>query len=352
MIFRNSCQNISPSGLPLSLFVMEYNTRVMTIKNEPLLSVNNLTVAFPTEDGPAYAVKDLCFDIGPKEVLGLVGESGCGKSMTSLAVLGLVPKPGRIAGGEIRFNGRDLTKLSEEELRAIRGAQIALIPQDPLTSLNPVYTIGNQLCEVITLHQGVSNADAEKRAIELLELVRLPNARDRIHDYPHQFSGGMRQRVMIAMALSCNPELLIADEPTTALDVTVQAQILTLMQEIQRERDTAIILITHDLGVVAEMCHNVAVMYAGRIVEKAPVKTLFKNPLHPYTQGLLKSLPKVDRSRLDPIEGQPPALTEIPIGCSFEPRCSARLNVCTTAFPAQTDHPESQEVRCYLYEKN
>lgn len=328
---------------------MQYNTEIMKTHEETLLKIKDLTVAFPTEEGPAYAIKELSLSIAPQSVLGLVGESGCGKSMTSLSILGLIPKPGRIASGEIWFNGQNLTQLSDESLRQIRGADIALIPQDPLTSLNPVYTIGNQLCEVLTLHQGVSYAQAEQRAIELLDLVRLPNAKARIHDYPHQFSGGMRQRVMIAMALSCNPKLLIADEPTTALDVTVQAQILTLMKEIQQEFKTAIILITHDLGVVAELCDRVAVMYAGRIVEEASVKTLFKNPLHPYTQGLLNSLPKATQERLEPIEGQPPALTEIPKGCSFEPRCHARMEVCTSKFPDTSEQKEEQRVRCYLY---
>lgn len=328
---------------------MQYNTRVMTDPKKPLLCVNELTVTFPTDDGPAYAVNALSFTVDTRQVLGLVGESGCGKSMTSLAILGLVPKPGRITSGEIRFEGQDLTRLPEESLRTIRGAQIALIPQDPLTSLNPVYTIGNQLCEVIMLHQGVSQADAQKRAVELLDLVRLPNAKDRLHDYPHQFSGGMRQRVMIAMALSCNPKLLIADEPTTALDVTIQAQILALMKDIQQEFETAIILITHDLGVVAEMCHDVAVMYAGRIVEKAPVKELFKIPKHPYTQGLLNSLPTRGKTRLEPIEGQPPSLVEIPEGCSFEPRCNKRIAQCTVAFPPVTQVGQAQQVCCYLY---
>ncbi len=328
---------------------MKYNVGVMDTILKPLLEVRNLAVAFPTDEGPAYAVKELNFRLEPKTVLGLVGESGCGKSMTSLAILGLVPKPGYLESGQILFEGQDLTQLSEESLRRIRGAKIALIPQDPLTSLNPVYTIGNQMNEVLMLHQGLGEAQATQRTVELLDLVRLPNARDRINDYPHQFSGGMRQRVMIAMALSCNPALLIADEPTTALDVTVQAQILALMKDIQKEFETAIILITHDLGVVAEMCDEVAVMYAGRIVEEAPVRKLFKNPLHPYTQGLLNSLPTTERTRLKPIEGQPPSLTEIPVGCSFAPRCPHRMDICTTVFPDTTVMDGLQEVRCYLY---
>lgn len=322
----------------------------ISITEQPLLAIRNLTVAFPTEEGAAYAVNDMNLSLKRKQVLGLVGESGCGKSMTSLAILGLVPKPGEIRHGSIIFDGQDLTKLPESALRRIRGAQIALIPQDPLTSLNPVYTIGNQMAEVLTLHQGLSNEQARRRAIEMLDLVRLPNAKNRLEDYPHQFSGGMRQRVMIAMALSCNPKLLIADEPTTALDVTVQAQILTLMQDIQKEFDTAILLITHDLGVVAELCDEVGVMYAGRVVEQAPVRDLFKNPLHPYTQGLLNSLPRAGLARLSPIEGQPPALTEIPTGCSFINRCPKRMPVCESAFPAITQKTAQQAVRCYLYQ--
>ena len=281
--------------------------------------------------------------------MGLVGESGCGKSITSLAILGLVPKPGSIASGQIWFEGQDLTKLSNEALRRLRGSQIAMIPQDPLTSLNPVYTIGNQLSEVLMLHKGMSKDDALMASIAMLERVQVPNAKGRIHDYPHQFSGGMRQRVMIAMALCCEPKLLIADEPTTALDVTVQAQILTLMRELQQELGMAVLLITHDLGVVAELCQNVAVMYAGRLIEQADVTTLFQNPSHPYTQGLLASLPMPGKQRLVSIEGQPPALNEIPLGCSFEPRCEKRFEPCTAAFPGTTALTESHTVSCYLH---
>jgi oligopeptide/dipeptide ABC transporter ATP-binding protein len=315
----------------------------------PLLAIENLTVAFPTDEGPAYAINSLSLQIQPGEVLGLVGESGCGKSMTSLATLRLVPAPGYIEQGRVLFRGQDLLKLSAEEMRRTRGSQIALIPQDPLTSLNPVYTVGDQIIEVLQLHQGLSQRDAKKRAIELLELVRIPNAAERVDDYPHQFSGGMRQRVMIAMALSCTPVLLIADEPTTALDVTVQAQILELLRDIRREHQTAILLITHDLGVVAEMCDEVAVMYAGRVVEKAGVRELFKDPKHPYTWGLLNSLPTMNRKRLEPIAGQPPSLTEIPPGCPFEPRCAKRMDVCTTEFPLAHTEGANHAVCCYLY---
>ncbi|MCE3235315.1 MAG: oligopeptide/dipeptide transporter, ATPase subunit [Vampirovibrio sp.] len=319
------------------------------MSNSPLLQIQNLTVAFPTEDGPACAINHLSLDIQPGEVLGLVGESGCGKSMTSLATLRLIPSPGYIASGSIHFKGQDLLKLNSEAMRKIRGAEIALIPQDPLTSLNPVYTIGDQIVEVLQLHQGLSKDAARKRAAELLDMVRIPNSKERLDDYPHQFSGGMRQRVMIAMALSCTPALLIADEPTTALDVTVQAQILELLREIRREHQTAIMLITHDLGVVAEMCDEVAVMYAGRVVEKAKVLDLFKEPKHPYTWGLLESLPTMNRSRLQPIEGQPPSITEIPEGCTFEPRCSKRMPVCKTKFPLAAEEGSNHQVCCYLY---
>jgi oligopeptide/dipeptide ABC transporter ATP-binding protein len=316
----------------------------------PLLSIRDLSIRFPTEAGWANAVQNLSLDLMPGQILGLVGESGCGKSMSSLAILRLIPPPGQIASGAITFQDTALLDLSDEAMRRIRGAQIALIPQDPLTSLNPVYTIGAQIMEVLQLHQGLSQQDAQRKTIELLDQVRLPNAKERIGEYPHQFSGGMRQRVMIAMALSCAPALLIADEPTTALDVTVQAQILDLMREIQREHGTAILLITHDLGVVAEICDEVAVMYAGRIIEQAPVVDLFRQPMHPYTRGLLNSLPTLTRTRLEPIEGQPPSITQIPPGCAFEPRCKERLAICTSAFPAPHHPSPAHRVHCYLYE--
>lgn len=319
------------------------------MSDKPLLSIQNLSVAFPTEDGPACAVNHLSLELEAGKVLGVVGESGCGKSMTSMAVLRLIPQPGYISEGSIHFKGQNLLTLSPEEIRKVRGAQIALIPQDPLTSLNPVYTIGDQIIEILTLHQGLNKQDAKKRAIELLDMVRIPNSKDRINEYPHQFSGGMRQRVMIAMALSCTPSLLIADEPTTALDVTVQAQILELLREIRKEHQTAIMLITHDLGVVAEMCDEVAVMYAGRVVEKASVLDLFKAPKHPYTWGLLNSLPTMNRSRLEPIEGQPPSITEMPPGCTFEPRCEKRMPICKTRFPLAAEMSDSHAVSCYLY---
>lgn len=315
----------------------------------PLLTIDDLSIAFPTEQGDAKAVNSLSLALTPGRVMGLVGESGCGKSLTSLAILRLIPRPGRIVSGRITFEGQSLLDISESDIRKIRGARIAMIPQDPLTSLNPVYTIGNQMAEVLQLHRGLSRADARKASIELLDQVRLPNAAARLDDYPHQFSGGMRQRVMIAMALSCQPALLIADEPTTALDVTVQAQILDLMRDLQREHQATILLITHDLGVVAELCDRVAVMYAGRIVEDADVATLFSDPKHPYTRGLLNSLPTMTRERLQPIEGQPPTITEIPEGCAFEPRCNERMAECTRAFPPTVAMSEQQRVACYLY---
>lgn len=321
----------------------------MSPSDAPILQVEDLSIRFPLEEGWATAVRNLHLDLKPGQILGLVGESGCGKSLTSLAILGLVPTPGQVASGRILYDGKNLLGLSQAELSRIRGAKIAMIPQDPLTSLNPVYTIGQQIVEVLQRHQGLSEGDARKRTTELLDQVRLPNARERMNDYPHQFSGGMRQRVMIAMALSCSPKLLIADEPTTALDVTVQAQILDLMRDIREEHGTAILLITHDLGVVAEMCDEVAVMYAGRIVERAAVDPLFESPRHPYTMGLLHSLPTPGRSRLQPIEGQPPSVGEIPVGCPFAPRCPKVMDVCREIFPAESRPLAEQMVFCHLY---
>ena len=287
----------------------------------PLLEIQHLSTVFPTEAGLAQAVNDVSVSVDKGKVLGIVGESGCGKSITALSILRLVPPPGRIASGSILLDGQNLLELKESQMQQIRGNRIALIPQDPMTSLNPVYTVGEQIIEAIELHHKSSRAQARTRAIEALEQVRIPQASARIDEYPHQFSGGMRQRIMIAMALVCEPELLIADEPTTALDVTVQAQILDLMREIQKERGTSIILITHDLGVVAEMCDNVAVMYAGAVVEYASVRELFQSPKHPYTLGLLNSIPRPETERLIPIDGQPPSLVNLPKGCRFADRC-------------------------------
>ena len=314
-----------------------------------LLEIKSLSVVFDTEFGQAQAVADLSLSLRQGSVLGIVGESGCGKSVTALAVLRLIPPPGRIVSGSIKFDGQELLSLSEGQMRAIRGNQIALIPQDPMTSLNPVYTVGEQIIEAIELHQKVDRKEARKRAIAVLEQVRIPQAKERIDDYPHQFSGGMRQRAMIAMALSCNPKLLIADEPTTALDVTVQAQILDLMREIQKEQGMSIILITHDLGVVAEMCHDVAVMYAGSVVELADVKELFKHPRMPYTVGLLQSVPRPgSHERLKSIEGQPPSLINLPNACRFYPRCELREEKCLSAVPPLEEKREKHFARCVV----
>jgi oligopeptide/dipeptide ABC transporter ATP-binding protein len=314
----------------------------------PLLEINNLSVAFDTEAGKAQAVDQLSISLERGSVLGLVGESGCGKSITSLAILKLVPTPGRITGGQISFDGQDLLGLPESKMRTIRGNNIALIPQDPMTSLNPVYTVGEQIMEAIELHQKVSRKEARTRAIEVLDRVRIPQPSSRIDEYPHQFSGGMRQRVMIAMALACKPKLLIADEPTTALDVTVQAQILDLLRSIQKDEGMAILLITHDLGVVAEMCHSVAVMYAGSIVEYAPVRDLFQHPKHPYTVGLLNSIPRLGIDRLKPIEGQPPSLIDLPPGCRFADRCPLVESKCRTAVPLLEEKAAGHLARCVV----
>ncbi|MBC7544819.1 MAG: ABC transporter ATP-binding protein [Candidatus Sericytochromatia bacterium] len=315
----------------------------------PLLEVKNLATHFFTEEGVVKAVDQVDFSVYPGKVLGVVGESGCGKSMTSLSILRLVPGPqGKIVRGEINFHGKNLLDLSEREMRAIRGNKISLISQDPMTSLNPVLTVGEQIMEAIRLHQGLNKADARKKAISMLEDVGIPGAASRIDEYPHQFSGGMRQRVIIAMALSCEPELLIADEPTTALDVTIQAQILDLMRKIRDERNAAIVLITHDLGVVAEMCDDVVVMYAGKVVEHTDVYTLFANPGHPYTKGLLQSIPQLHevKDRLQPIEGQPPSLSRLPKGCAFAPRCPEVGPECLETAPELKPIGPNQQVRC------
>ncbi len=317
---------------------------------EALLKVSGLQTHFTTEEGIVKAVDGVDFEVQKGQILGIVGESGCGKSITSLSIMRLVAGPqGKIVGGQILFNGKNLLSLSEAEMREIRGNQISLISQDPMTSLNPVLTVGEQIMEAIILHQKVDKATARQRAIAALEAVGIPAAATRIDDYPHQFSGGMRQRVIIAMALSCEPELLIADEPTTALDVTIQAQILDLMREIRTKRGAAVVLITHDLGVVAEMCDYVAVMYAGKVVEYTDVHTLFKNPKHPYTQGLLNSIPRMGakQERLEPIEGQPPSLSRLPQGCSFGPRCK-HFNAKCREVPLLETVEAGHLVRCWL----
>ena len=302
-----------------------------------LLEVRELETQFDTRDGLVRAVNKISFDLDEGEALGIVGESGCGKSVSVLSMLRLIPQPpGRIAGGRVLFQERDLLKMSKEEIRQVRGNDIAMIFQDPMTSLDPVLTINKQVSETLQVHLGMNAKQARERSIELLDAVNIPEAGARIDDYPHQFSGGMRQRVMIAIALSCDPQLLIADEPTTALDVTIQAQIIDLVQQFRSERGMSIIWITHDLGIIAGVVDRVQVMYAGYIVEKAEVEDLYGNPRHPYTMGLLASLPRVDakqRTKLTPIEGLPPDLIDMPQGCPFHPRCKHRISRCLEENP-------------------
>jgi oligopeptide/dipeptide ABC transporter ATP-binding protein len=317
-----------------------------------LLDVRNLKTWFATRRGEVRAVDDVSFTLEQGEVLSLVGESGCGKSVTALSILRLVAPPGRIAGGEILFEGRDLLKLREVEMRAIRGDDIAMIFQDPMTSLNPVFTVGEQIAEAIRLHRKVSKKEAWNQAVEGMRDVAIPAPEARAKSYPHEMSGGMRQRVMIAMALACDPKLLIADEPTTALDVTIQAQILDLLNQLRERRNLALLLITHDLGVVAETADRVAVMYAGRIVEEAPVKELFNRPRHPYTEGLLRAVPRLDESgearkrRLQTIEGVVPNPLELPPGCRFAPRCQHAMEKCREGEPPLLDLGAGQASRC------
>ncbi|HEX9077463.1 MAG TPA: ABC transporter ATP-binding protein [Anaerolineae bacterium] len=302
-----------------------------------LLEVKDLKTEFHTQDGIVHAVNGVSFSVDEGETLGLVGESGCGKSVSVLSVMRLIPTPpGKIPSGQVLFQGRDLLKVDDEEIRSVRGNKIAMVFQDPMTSLNPVLTINTQISEALELHLGMTKEQARKRGIELLKMVGIPEAEGRIDDYPHQFSGGMRQRVMIAMALSCSPQLLIADEPTTALDVTIQAQITDIVKRLKRELGMAIIWITHDLGVIAGLADRINVMYAGFIIETAAVKELFANPLHPYTLGLLGSIPRLDaarKSKLTPIEGLPPDLIQMPKGCPFYARCKFRTDKCNEQNP-------------------
>src|SRR3954452_15792251 len=320
-----------------------------------LLEVRDLKTHFHTDDGVVRAVDGVSFSVEKGKTLAIVGESGSGKSVTCLSVMGLNPKRGTDVSGEALFNGRDLLKLSGEELRNIRGAEMSMIFQDPMTSLNPVHTIGRQLREAVHVHEKVPKQQAQARALEMLKAVGIPRAETRIDDYPHQFSGGMRQRVMIAMALINDPDLLIADEPTTALDVTTQAQILDLMATLQRDFGSAIIMITHDLGVMAEIADDVVVMYAARVAEQAPVDNLFRRPHHPYTWGLLGSLPRLDVNveRLTQIQGQPPSLLNPPRGCRFHPRCPYVMEICTEKEPEllPVSHDEAHYQRCHLDEE-
>ena len=334
--------------------------------SESLLEVEHLTTGFPAPTGTLLAVNDVSFSIRPGETLCLVGESGSGKSLTAFSILRLVPSPGRILGGSIRFGGRDLLALSEDEMCAVRGADISLIFQEPMTALNPVFNVGDQIAESLVVHGRMAWRSARAEAVRLMAAVRIPDAAARARDYPHQLSGGQRQRVLIAMALACKPALVIADEPTTALDVTIQAQILDLLRQLQAEHGLALLLITHDLGVVAEMADRVAVMYAGRIVEQGPVEAIFAGPQHPYTKGLLASLPgsaprqargapssskggvpgTPSGRRLQAIEGTVPSLANLPPGCAFEPRCAERVDVCREAVPPLVALGDDRAARC------
>ena len=315
-----------------------------------LLRVRGLTTRFFTEDGVVHAVEDVSFEVRPGEVLGIVGESGCGKSVTGLSIMRLVPDPpGRVVAGSIEFKGEDLLELNDEEMRQVRGNQISMVFQDPMTAFNPVLSVGRQISEVLELHQGVRGQAAMRRAVDLLKMVGIPSAEQRVKHYPHQFSGGMRQRAMIAMALACRPQLVIADEPTTGLDVTIQAQILDLLRMLQRETGAAIILITHDMGVVAGMCDRVIVMYGGRVVEEASVFDLFADPRHPYTIALLGSVPRMDalRERLTPIVGFPPDLVDPQAGCAFAPRCEFVHETCLRNTPRLFTVGEGHTVACW-----
>lgn len=317
-----------------------------------LLSVKNLSTEFPVKKGIVRAVEDVSFDVDQGEILAIVGESGSGKSVTSLSIMGLLAEPGHVAGGSLEFEGKDLATLSEKQYRELRGNDMAMIFQEPMTSLNPVYRVGNQIVEAIRTHEKVSKAEAKDRAVDLLRKVGIPSPEARINDYPHQMSGGMRQRVMIAMALACNPKLLIADEPTTALDVTIQAQILDLLRRLRDDTGMAVLLITHDLGVVSETADRVVVMYCGQVVEEAEVRTLFDHPMHPYTLGLLKSIPRLegdDSKRLYMIKGMVPNPLEMPPGCHFSDRCDSCMDICRTKVPELVD-VDGHKVRCFLYE--
>jgi len=322
---------------------------------EPLLTIRGLKTHFRTDDGMVRAVDGVDLAIDRGETLGVVGESGCGKTVTAMTVLKLIQMPpGRIVDGSILWQGRDLVPLPAEEMRKVRSKEIAIVFQEPMTSLNPVYTVGAQIAETVRLHEGLSRREAMNRAVEMLRLVNIPTPERRVHDYPHQFSGGMRQRVMIAMALSCDPKLLIADEPTTALDVTIQAQILDLLGEMKTRLGMAIMLITHAMGVVAETTQRVVVMYAGKVVEEAPVDRLFARPLHPYTQGLIRSIPRIDSSagkkqRLEAIGGGVPNLIDPPPGCRFAPRCRHAMPDCTRAMPALREIEAGHKAACILY---
>ena len=324
--------------------------------SEKILDVKNLHVYFDTYAGVVKAIRDVSFHVNKGESLAIVGESGSGKSVTVQTVMKLIPMPpGRIASGEILFKDRDIVKMNEAEMRKIRGGEIGMIFQDPMTSLNPTMTVGKQIAEGIMMHQKVSHKEAMAKALEMLKAVNKPNPEERLNSYPHQFSGGMRQRVVIAIALACNPDLLIADEPTTALDVTVQAQILDLMNELKSKMNTAIILITHDLGVVADLAERVIVMYGGEIMEEASVHDIFKDPKHPYTWGLIKSIPRLDidreKEKLSSIDGTPPDLFNPPVGCPFAPRCEYAMEICKKEKPGMINGGNNHRVSCWLLDE-
>ncbi len=328
----------------------------MTNKKDTLLEVRNLKTYFYTEDGVVKAVDGVDFSVGRGEVLGLVGESGCGKSVTSLSIMRLIGVPGKVVEGEIIFEGRNLLELSESEMVHMRGNRMSMVFQQPQSSLNPVFKIGDQVAEVMQIHQNMGKEESWNKAVDLLRLVGIPDPESKAHSFPHEVSGGQAQRVMIAMALALNPQLLIADEPTTALDVTIQAQILDLLRDLRTRMDTSVILITHDLGVISEMADRVAVMYAGRIIEQADIRTLFKKPVHPYTQGLMASIPVLGtvKEKLDVIPGSVPNLVNLPPGCQFAPRCRSRveyqLTICTQIEPELVPYEPDHFCRCWLYQ--
>lgn len=322
--------------------------------SEKLLEIKDERLSFFTPAGEVKALNGVSFSMEEGEVLGIVGESGSGKSVTAYSIMGLTAYPGKLVGGTVRFNGHEIEKMTEKEFRKIRGNEVSIIFQDPMTSLNPVYTIGNQIVEVILLHTNKTKKEAYERARELLELVGINEPTKRLKQYPHELSGGMRQRVMIAIALACEPKLLIADEPTTALDVTIQAQILELMQELRKKLGMSIIMITHDLGVVASMCEKIAVMYAGHIVEYGTADEIFYNPSHEYTKGLIKSIPKLNAEKIErlvPIEGQPVDLLNSPAGCPFAPRCSECMKICLNKMPPKTELSDTHYSYCWLLQK-
>ena len=314
-----------------------------------ILKVKNLSIGFNFLDGFVEAVHGVSFELGKGETLAIVGESGCGKTISTMSVLRLLPENSKITSGEVYYDGQNLLNLTEKQMQKIRGKKIALIPQDPMTSLNPLYTVGNQLLEIIELHQGVKGKEAESMAVDALERVKIPDAKEKLKSYPHEFSGGMKQRVIIAMALACRAEIIIADEPTTALDVTVQAQIMDLLKEVKEKNNLSMILITHDLGIVSQYADKIAVMYAGHIVEFATKEILFKNPKHPYTRALLKVILDINSTHIETIEGQPPAITEKIAGCPFYPRCKNSMNICQKEYPLRKLFTDGSAADCWLY---